>query len=156
MSETLDRFLGEIPPQDILILSMGFFAGTQGYTPLSALMKFSGDAPIDVDKIKDTQLKAAAGQANVSLNLLSLSPFSAWAPVLLGEYPESLFMSIDEAKSGGLTDDEKAAIEARRQHLIATIALGCIGAIEAYAVTRPGTVQGVGEIVKGIGEMIPG
>jgi len=54
--------------------------------------------------------------------------------------------------SGGDTEKQKNI----RDYLLSTVAMGCIGMIEAYAITRPGTLAGVGEIVKGIGEIIPG
>jgi len=35
-------------------------------------------------------------------------------------------------------------------------ARGLVGMIEAYAITRPGTISGIGDIIKGVGELIPG
>jgi len=34
--------------------------------------------------------------------------------------------------------------------------MGLIGMIEAYAITRPGTIASIGEIIKGVGEIVPG
>ena len=35
------------------------------------------------------------------------------------------------------------------------LALGAMGMVEAYALTRPGTLQSFGEILKGVGEIVP-
>lgn len=35
-------------------------------------------------------------------------------------------------------------------------ALGMVGMIEAYAITRPGTISGIGDIIKGLTSIIPG
>lgn len=54
------------------------------------------------------------------------------------------------------TDFEAELKVLDREILKVKLSLGLVGMIEAYSLSRPGTVAGIGEIVKGVGEIIPG
>lgn len=67
----------------------------------------------------------------------------------------------DTRKLIKIIEDEKSNFDSEIRKLDYELlkiktSLGLIGMIEAYAITRPGTVSGIGEIIKGVGEIIPG
>jgi len=125
-------YLEKMPPQDAAIMAAGFIAGTQGYTPMSAIIKL-GITP---------ETKGAFEDMAAAVYLITGGPFQ-WATYLLGE---SRQMKDESGADRPPTASETA---------LAVLALGCIGTIEAYAVTRPGFLSGVGEVIKGIGEIVP-
>lgn len=146
LTEALDKLLGEAPPQDILILAMGFIAGANGYTPLSALFKSSGV----LSSTDSLQEKAAKGDATAGFmsGLTSIPGLP-----IVGGIAGGLIAGLNGLfPTAPLSEPEKVTYDAT----MAKLSLACIGAIEAYAITRPGTVAGIGEIVKGIGEIVPG
>jgi len=138
--ETLDKLFADVDPIDALILTAGFIAGTKGYTPISAMINVASGtsgavgALYGIDPLLKTELSYVA------------SLFGG-VPGLIGSY-FTLWAKPEEQK----TQEEKDIMVKVGD----TVAMGCIGMLEGYAVTRPGTIAGVGEIVKGVGAIIPG
>ena len=136
----IDRFLGEIPPADLLILTAGAIAGSQGYTPLTMLMNIGGgianwaaqDLPLAVkeldQKVKDDPWKW--------LTATIIAPI----PTLIASWWE---------EEHRVTYAPPTAPEEAQKHQeaqIAMLAMACIGMIESYAITRPGVVVGLAKI----------
>jgi len=137
LKEAVDELARDMPRADAVILVLGMIAGSQGYTPLSAILG------MDLTGSMKVQEKAASGAIQ---GMLSAGPL-----VGVGLIVGGLLGTIE-----GLTSGDEPTDNATREAWQAKIAMAAIGAIEAYAVTRPGTVAGIGEIVKGVGEIIPG
>lgn len=116
---------------DAAIMTAGFIAGIQGYTPLTAIIKLG----------ISEETKSAFEDMAVAIYLITGGVFQ-WTTYLLGKK-----QSEKEKAGEEITATDKA---------MAVLGMGCIGLIEAYAVTRPGFLAGVGEVIKGIGEIIPG
>ena len=131
-TEILDRLLQEIKLEDLLIMSAGAIAGSQGYTPMSALIKgmSKGGQDTGVDVIK----KAA------SLYLFSQTFNPLF--ILVG------FLLPSSQNTAATDEEKKAAANA--------YALAAIGVIEAYAITRPGAIQGIADIVGSLAGVISG
>jgi hypothetical protein len=144
LSVIMDRLLAEIKLEDLLIMSAGALAGSQGYTPLSALIKgMSGGqaAETGVDPLK---LAVAAFGPGIGLAY-------NW-PLLLGPLGPFIGLAVGQfVKADGTppTETEKEAITK-------TMALASVGMIEAYAITRPGAIQGIADLVGSIAGVIQG
>jgi hypothetical protein len=138
LKEAVDELAKDMPRADAIILVLGMIAGSQGYTPLSALLgsNITGSGTI--------QNKAANGAVQ---GFFSAGPLAGVGLIVGG-----LFGTIEGFVGSGDEPTDTATREAWQSK----IAMAAIGAIEAYAITRPGTVAGIGEIVKGIGEIVPG
>lgn len=147
--DRLDRFMSELAPADALIMSMGFYAGYNGYTPLTAIINQTGSGGYYQNLID------RANRGDVAAGFQGGLMFGGG---LLGASLGAMYSAF-KGPIDALTGNP-AVGEAERQDIIkgfqAKIAMACMGAIEAYAITRPGTIQGIGEIVKGIGDIIPG
>lgn len=130
-SEILDRLLQEIKLEDLLVMSAGAIAGSQGYTPMSALIKGMSEGGQDtgVDKIKTA--------ASAILFTQTFNPLFLLVGFLL---PNS--------GSGATPEEQKAQAN--------QYALAAIGMIEAYAITRPGAIQGIADIVGSLAGVISG
>jgi hypothetical protein len=130
-AEVLDRLLQEIKLEDLLIMSAGAVAGSQGYTPMSALIKGMSEGGQDtgVDKIKE--------YASLYLYSQTFNPLFLLVGFLLPTNKEEM------------TDSEKKA-------QVNAYALAAIGMIEAYAITRPGAIQGIADIVGSLAGVISG
>lgn len=130
-TEILDRLLQEIKLEDLLIMSAGAVAGSQGYTPMSALIKGMSEGGQDtgVDKIKQA--------ASAYLFTQTFNPLFLLVGFLLPGNKETI------------SDEEKKA-------QVNQYALAAIGMIEAYAITRPGAIQGIADIVGSLAGVISG
>ena len=140
--DKLDKLFAEVSPTDGLILTAGFIAGTKGYTPITAMINtatglISGSSAGSLYGIDPVLKLEGTWAAGLALGL----------PGLMGAYLTA-WQKPPEQK----TKEDKDIIDSLGE----TIALGCIGMLEGYAITRPGTLAGVGEIVKGVGGIIPG
>lgn len=171
IAPTLDRFLGELPPQDLIIMAAGFFAGTQGYTPMTALFKgFSsinyGSSSEKIQQDREDAAKRLTGDQLQAVNnayngfdwmnlLNSFNPLFGPANQALGGMAQSEIAN-RVSRLPEIPQEDREKVEAAKAYIKATMALGCMGLIEAYTITRPGFIQGVGEVVKGVGEIIPG
>lgn len=154
----LDDLMAEMPPTDLMVMMLGAVAGYNGYTPMSAVINV-GSGLGDINKgLKEKADKGdvIAGYAYGATN----SPFG----VLGGASPLITFIygslgAAQAAQAGTTPETVNLPVDQRKelaQAIMAKAALAAIGAIEAYAITRPGTIAGIGEIVKGIGEIVPG
>jgi len=139
--DSLDKLFAEVNPTDALILTAGAIAGMKGYTPISAMINSASGLA------EGKAAGALYGIDPVLKGALTYGAAFAGLPGIFGSY----FTMWTKPKED-MTVEEKSEWE-RSGDLIA---LAAIGMIEAYAITRPGVVQGIGEIAKGIGEMIPG
>jgi len=157
----VDRFVGEIDPPDLLILAGGFIAGTQGWTPLSAILKIAPEFNIS-KKLEDLKTKAAeklppekANAVNMMADSMKIATFfnPIGIPVVSWGASE---MEKELDKLPEFQESTKEEKDAMKQYLMASLCMGIVGMVEAYVITRPGTISGIGEIVKGIGEIIPG
>ena len=161
--QRMDVLFSDLPPQDLLIMAGGFIAGTQGFTPLSSLIRYGQETPsAHIREAKEAAASKLSGdelaQANAFLGILDFNnTISAFLPLgwltqqVQGAGAAQVTETIN-AIAGGDPVKQKNV----RDYLLSTVAMGCIGMIEAFALTRPGTMAGIGEIVKGIGEIIPG
>jgi len=144
MSKLLDRLFQEIKLEDLLIMSAGALAGSQGYTPLSAMIKSMNDGAgkdTGVDPLK-TAMAAFAPGVGLAYN---------W-PLLLG--PLGPFIGI--AVGNFVKKDGTEPTDAEKQQITQTMALAAVGMIEAYAITRPGAIQGIADIVGSIAGVVKG
>jgi len=162
-------------PKDFVILGLGFFLGWEGLDIFGAISKgfinsvmgaAKGTAalPLDLSKsILDT--------ANIPPSMLKF----IFAPAMLlfgkpsGTISKAHFEDISvlrmtqeeldaqAAKTG--TTDPALAFQINWTDIEMHLITGCLGALTAYALTRPGAIgeiiAGVGDIVKGIGEIVP-
>jgi|WetSurMetagenome_2_1015567.scaffolds.fasta_scaffold104612_3 hypothetical protein len=148
--DVVDRLTKEADPTDLFILSAGFIAGYHGYTPVTSLMKLGGGA---ISSIDDMKQKAKNGDVVAGFELgfgLGGGVLGAGIGAAYSAF-SGVFSHV--SNSPDIPVDKKKEI---LEGLIAHLSMACIGAIEAYAITRPGTIAGIGEIAKGIGEMLPG
>jgi MFS family permease len=137
LKEAVDELAQDMPRADAVILVLGMIAGSQGYTPLSAILG------ADITGSMKVQEKASSGAIQGMLSAGPLVGVGLIVGGLIGTFE-------------GLSSGDEPTDNATREAWQAKIAMAAIGAIEAYAITRPGTVAGIGEIVKGVGEIIPG
>lgn len=161
--QTVDTLFQDIKGEDILIMAGGFIAGTQGYTPISALISIAGESPsAKIKSARDTAASKLSGgelaQANSFLGALDfINVVGAFLPSgFLGQQAAGYGASQLEEQINTMVPADPEKQKQVRDYVMSTLAMGCVGMIEAYAYTRPGTLAGIGEIVKGIGEMIPG
>lgn len=143
IEEQLRDWFKTAKPEDLLIMSMGFFAGTQGYTPMTMLLKgFGGDKLSEqVDRMHNAKLKAVTQSVDQLRGINSFLPMGAISNWLFG-YAEEQAVSLDQQlySNTPLTADQlKEQTEAYK----ATLALGCVGAIESFMITRPGALASV-------------
>ena len=139
--DELDKLFAQISPTDAIVLTAGFIAGTRGYTPVSALIKAAAGL---------TEGTAAGALYNID-PLLKVS--GTWMAAY-GGIPGLLaaYLTMWQKPKEDRTAEEQSVVEAYTD----VIACGCVGLVEAYAITRPGFISGVGDIVKGVGAIIPG
>ena len=132
----IDRFVSEIPPQDLIILAAGAFAGSQGYTPLTAMTKIGTGVGGEI-----AELIARATKDPTWAIATGISPFGALVASWLNPAQAS---EVDEA---------------HKDQFLAMMALASIGMIEAYTITRPGTLPALtklaGDVVRATGEAVP-
>ena len=106
---------------DLLIISLGFISGYQGITMLDYLVKSVVDDPSS--PIGKLHANAAKLESIVSEGV-ALSPTGALIKILSGDVTPTVTSQ----------ETTQAYLDAQW----AKIGLGCMGAIIAYAVTRPG------------------
>jgi len=156
-----DRLVADVQLPDLLILTGGFIAGTQGWTPLSAILKVAPEFNLSnkLQRVKELVQQKLPPEKRVAVNsFLDLLGFtgSLGGPQQLvalwgsGQAIDELEKLPDYQKA---TEDEK---DAMKQIVMTTICMGIVGMIEAYVITRPGKIAEIGEILKGIGEIVPG
>jgi len=161
ITDTLDRFVGEIPPADLLILTGGFIAGTQGYTPLTAMLKLAPELDYKV-KLMDAKRTAAskltpeqASGVNAFIDTLGIGAIgNPLGGLIAGWGADQITQQLESMPSYQKSSSSERV--AMKEYFVATLSLGLAGMIEAYVITRPGSIAGVGEIIKGIGEIVPG
>lgn len=126
IEEFLETKLREIPGVDIAILSMGAFLGWRGWTPITGLINIAkGFAPSPI---------ITGGP---------VPPYIAWTtPGLITNIIASF-----------LPRPPAGASPAQYEQYAEQLSKAMLGAVEAYALTRPGTVGG---ILQGIGQIVPG
>lgn len=164
----LDALLADMPPADILVLAGGFLAGTMGYTPLSAILGAAGKGDISGnteirkarEAIKGKLTEQEMNQANNYLNQLDFmaafgSMFGNPVPGFAASWAASGVDMMADQKAP-LTQEQLERQKDTREYIKLSLVMGITGMIEAYVITRPGTIAGIGEIVKGIGEIVPG
>lgn len=158
MVSNMDKLFADVPVIDATILILGFYAGYNGMTPMTAIMGWlpgfskqktivsSGSTisdPFGFQGVRDTQL---------NVERLSQIPGGVGIPIIVPKKPEN--MTDQEVKDEKLFDSYR-------------ICLGCCGAIEAYMITRPGSLGAItglvgtmavaaAEAIKGIGAIVPG
>jgi hypothetical protein len=120
--EILRLKLWDIPPTDMVIMSLGAWLGYNGYTPVTAMI-------------------------NLAKGLTDTAPRSlvdiAFIGILSGPIGIILSTLLQPPPATPVTDKEKLA-----RNLINA----GVGAIESYALTRPGVVTG---LAQAIGEILP-
>jgi len=128
--KVLEKILEKIDPTDLAIMTIGAWLGYHGWTPLTSLINIAKDLP-------------PIPQLDIGLFELGKSPFPfAWQDPI-GQLIRLI--------SGGEKPPEEATEEEKKKIHERYLAAG-IGFLEAYALTRPGTLGG---ILQGIGEIAP-
>jgi len=246
ISEILDKLTEEVKIEDAAIMVAGFYAGMNGYTPVSAIMKMFIESDIDDKSLLDAALRSVFGIPGLAITgvyefltqadkdtaksfentrLSRMDPRninSAYLydrmmvlkhfidnldTMILAKQGEinglnlavlQLYKDIDDLKHQIANEVEEAIIQELRNQINQKLrqidgynqdiqnlnnditnmrnqyslyepelgeiklilkkkelALGLVGMIEAYTITRPGTIQNFGEILKGIGEIVP-
>lgn len=135
--ENLIHYLNGIPPADAAIMTAGALAGTQGYTPMTMLLKgLSGDA----------------SAFNVYEKIMQATP--------LGFNVRAAEMIADIIMGKGSQNATASPAGASYDALMKTLALGSIGMIEAYTISRPGALAatlnmiqtGIGQVAGAVGK----
>ena len=156
-------------PQDFAVLGLGFFCGYEGYDVLEHFMKA---VPLAKSNPADLAIRMGAGplgvlmpQAAVDVAKLQIFPMWSFAEFMRKFTSEGSTgigkavipaQDVDTIMADPNRSPESKMIAAYAHNLKARIIMGSMSAIAAYAITRPGFLMGVGEIVKGIGEIVPG
>jgi len=122
----VEKLIEKIDPINIIILSTGFWLGMRGWTPITSLIDF-----VTGQSMGQTMKEQTKTAAELKMT---------W---LLGGIGDVLVYLL-----GGIGPDDKekydpTLIDKREE----TIMKGMIGMLEAYAITRPGFLSGIGEIV---------
>ena len=149
-------------PSKWMVIALGFYLGYKG---------------IDVLKYFITVLKGIAGAAGAVIDDLTKATLDVTLIPLLKFDPAKFLLSLfggiggpkaakDDAPpttpakpvtSEDLADDPGvSSSEVWMHELEARLVAGAMGALVAVVVTGPGFLSGLGEIVKGIGEIVPG
>jgi hypothetical protein len=135
--QELMHYLHGIPPADAAIMTAGAFAGTQGYTPMTMLLKgLSGDSTSFniVDKIMQG--------TPLGFNLRA------------GEMIADIILGKSSQNAAALT--QHPSYDA----IMRSLALGSIGMVEAYTISRPGALAatlnmiqtGIGQVAGAVGK----
>lgn len=154
-------------PQEFIILGLGFFIGYEGYDVLDPFLKgihAKMKSPADAATIALLgPLSLALPKQAIDIAKVAVFPWfgaleAFWnANIDLSQVPFKQKQRTDEEiRTDPNKSDGQKAVEIWAHDQKARILLGAMGAIAAYAITRPGFFAGIGEIVKGIGETVPG
>ena len=154
-----------LPAEDTVIFTLGAFLGANGYTPITAFLNFlklpeTGvvhDA-IDIYTAFQTKLLEASTPLfgivkGGTIGVISvLSPIFGIIAGILGDPPRGFVRPpvTFAPLAGGASPSE---VQKGFDISLARTMNAAIGALEAYALTRPGTIGG---ILQGIGQIIPG
>jgi len=143
--ERLLAYLDRIPPADAVILTAGALAGTQGYTPMTMILKGLQSGS-----------NGASGAFDVVDNIMNnkwvgITP--AGSMYRYNRLITDIILGRDPAVS--------SASAATYDQFMKTAALGSIGMIEAYTISRPGALsatlnmvqQGIGQIAGAAGKV---
>jgi hypothetical protein len=137
IEEFLLKKLEEIPGTDLYILMIGGMLGAAGWTPVTALLNMATGASRTVAQNIE-QSNAAIRQAGFNPDFFDFLPggiiAKVIAPMLVGSKPPPP-SAVDRLKA-----------------FQQTLLMAGVGAMETFALTRPGTVGG---ILQGIGSIIP-
>ncbi len=139
-------------PEDILARAAMGLPGLlmpQSLVDVSKVVVFPWLGPIE--KLKEIGDPAAALQKYIS-------GYTASSGSMMGAVAKNI---AGQANTQGITTDEdktdmEKLLAAWGHDVKARLLLGALGALTAYMVTRPGFFSGIGEIVKGVGEIVPG
>ena len=148
-------------PSKWMVIALGFYLGYKGMDVLKYFVQMFKAVAGKVGEVVEDLTKATLD--------LTLIPFLKWDPA---EFLLSLFGGITGPKGAEedappkvpnkpVTVDELAkdpdvpASAVWRHELEARLIAGAMGALVAVVVTGPGFITGIGEIVKGIGEIVP-
>ena len=157
IASIVDRFVAEMPPQDLIIMGAGAFAGMNGYTPLTMLIKTMGagvdwateDVPTAINELRTKIEKDPWKWLTATI--------TAPIPTLIASWIE------EEGKTTYAPPTPSDEEQAHKEAVIAKLAMACIGLIEAYAITRPGVVLGLAKtasdtavgLAQAAGEAVP-
>lgn len=129
-------------PADVAIMTFGFVSGWEGITMLDYLIKGVGEVLDSSTNLGKLKANASALDNDVSW-LVNNSPTGALARLLGGGSSSGSDQNtIPISKTEALTQIK--AYEAK-------LALGCMGAIIAYAVTRPGFMPALLQMAATVG-----
>jgi hypothetical protein len=128
-------YLHRIPPQDAMIMSAGAIAGSQGYTPMTMILKaLKGGVGV-------------GGMGNFQVNdiLPLLTPGQAFNPAAYVGFGKILRDVIMPPSSGNAS---ASSLGLSYDDLKMTAALASVGMIESYMITRPGAFGAVLNMVQ--------
>jgi len=129
-SSIINKLAEKLDPTDLMIMTVGAWLGYHGWTPITSLINIAKGVIPSVESI------------NYGIGMgLSPIPFAWQDPI--GQFIGLL--------TGGKKPDEETS-EEEKKDIHDRYLLAGVGMIEAYALTRPGTI---GSILQGIGEIVP-
>jgi hypothetical protein len=153
-TDELLEWLKAAEPMDYLIGSAGFIAGMNGLTPMTLIIgTITGRTASNLTTMQD---KAASGDevAKAQLrfmdgSLMGVSPAFGLINVMVG--------GMTNAPTGdGMSPEDRKTYQ---EGWMAKISLGCLGFIEAIAITRPGAMAAVANLassaIGSVGAIIP-
>jgi len=136
--QELMHYLHGIPPADAVILAAGALAGTQGYTPMSMLLK---------------GLQSGSNGASDAFNVVDSIMNNRW----IGATPGGAMYRYDRLVTDiilGRDPSNVPTTAATYDQFMKTAALGSIGMLEAYTITRPGALAAtINMITTGVGQL---
>ena len=143
LETTLKGLFAKAEPADVAILTFGFVSGWEGVTVLDYLIKSVSGAVDSSTGIGKLKANAAALDSDVEW-LFANSPTGALAKLLGGLQgsPPSSPSPMVLSRADALT--QVKAYEAK-------LALACMGAVVAYAVTRPGFLPAMLQMAATVG-----
>lgn len=153
-NDELLKWLEGAEPLDYLIGSAGFIAGMNGLTPMTLIIgTITGRTASNLTVMQD---KAAQGDeiAKAQLrfmdgSLMGISPALGIINVMVGGATNS-------PVGDGMSPEDRKAYQ---EGWMAKISLGCLGFVEAIAITRPGAMAAVANLASSaigtVGGIIP-
>ena len=142
-------------PSKWMVMGLGFYLGYKGFDVLKWFVNTIGKIGSEVgDTILDavTDLPSLAfAPVNIIVDLLKSLTGAQTDPDLVGSIATVPVTSTEIA-----ADPDKTNLDLWKHETEAKMIAGAFGALTAVMITTPGFFGGLGEIVKGIGEIVPG
>jgi len=136
----LRDLIEKVDPQDFVILALGGYLGYHGWTPLTGLINSLKGLAGPLTDI-EFDLQDPLDWVKLSPGIGAGSPIPMFIQLLYGSPTPDSEITSPRAQETKEEWAEKIKKDQERRLKAA------IGALEAYAMTRPGFISGIGEIV---------